>query len=635
MMPDRQKVKCDFDAGWIEIKINKEEYRWTTLDQFESKERKEANEELEKLGIIHCDDRNYVIAKCHEEIIKIKRKEEADKKSGFAQPTIKTGQHERSTEVLTLLAIRKRNEATELIVEEIEKDNYIYSIRSDDKNEIWFYKEGIYLPEGQSYILEFCRKVLGDCFTNAIGADVIAKIAADTYIDAKVFFENTYPTQIAVENGILDILTQEMQPFTPEKIFFNKIPVTYDSTKDCPAIKQHFETVLKKKEDSKRMEELFGFLLLKEYKIEKAFIFVGNGRNGKGKTIQLMKKFLGANNCASIQLQDFDKDKFAAENLLNKMANLAGDIDNRALRYTGMFKTLTGRDSISASRKFKSRIDFENFAKLVFAANSIPVTYDISTAFWSRWVMFEFPYHFVTQEIYDAETDEKEKEKMKIMNPDIGETLCTADELSGLLNLALGGLKRLLEQKDFSSSPSEDEVKELWLRKSDSFNAFLMDCVEEEYDSIIAKSTLRQVYSAYCRKYKLKQSIDKAIKEILETQMGAGEDRKMVGDALKTVWVGIKLKPSYRDCIDCKGISFLPMDGSPKESTKTLATHATLAIGEIFDKETGLILLEKNSVTATCGGCYGEFKEIFARDKRGIKYCMDCFNKYKNDLRGS
>ena len=47
-MSERQKVKCDFDAGWIEIKINKEEIRWTTLDQFESKERKEANEELEK-----------------------------------------------------------------------------------------------------------------------------------------------------------------------------------------------------------------------------------------------------------------------------------------------------------------------------------------------------------------------------------------------------------------------------------------------------------------------------------------------------------------------------------------------------------------------------------------------------------
>ena len=50
------------------------------------------------------------------------------------------------------------------------------------------------------------------------------------------------------------------------------------------------------------------------------------------------------------------------------------------------------------------------------------------------------------------------------------------------------GLKRLFSQKDFSYSKSVDEVKTMWLRKSDSFSAFCMDEIEEEYGSIILKS---------------------------------------------------------------------------------------------------------------------------------------------------
>jgi len=37
------------------------------------------------------------------------------------------------------------------------------------------------------------------------------------------------------------------------------------------------------------MFELFGFLLYKNYFIEKGVMFIGDGRNGKGKTINLMK----------------------------------------------------------------------------------------------------------------------------------------------------------------------------------------------------------------------------------------------------------------------------------------------------------------------------------------------------------
>ena len=66
--------------------------------------------------------------------------------------------------VLTALASRKRNRATEFIVTQIEKDNHIYTTRDDLKSEMWIYKDGIYKPQGKTFIKEFCRLILQDAY---------------------------------------------------------------------------------------------------------------------------------------------------------------------------------------------------------------------------------------------------------------------------------------------------------------------------------------------------------------------------------------------------------------------------------------------------------------------------------------
>jgi len=78
--------------------------------------------------------------------------------------------------------------ATERIVNYILKYYYIKSIRSDDKDEIWIYKEGIYIPEGKSYIEQICRDVFEVGYTTYRCNQVIAKIKVDTYINQDDFF---------------------------------------------------------------------------------------------------------------------------------------------------------------------------------------------------------------------------------------------------------------------------------------------------------------------------------------------------------------------------------------------------------------------------------------------------------------
>ncbi len=255
-------------------------------------------------------------------------------------------------EVFTSLALKDRDKATELIVKQIEKDNYIYTTRDDIKSEMWIYKEGVYVPQGKSFVREFSRNILEDTYTVHLSNAIVSKIEADTFIEHDEFFNTNIINEVPLLNGILNIRTREITSHTPKKIFFNKLPINYDETKDCPNIHIHFKSILKDKESIDVMLEIFGFLLLKEYKIEKAFMFVGYGRNGKSKTVELMKRFIGAENCSSLPLRSLIEESFSLSELFGRMANLAADLSKTDLKETGMIKSLIGRDTIQAHRKY-------------------------------------------------------------------------------------------------------------------------------------------------------------------------------------------------------------------------------------------------------------------------------------------
>lgn len=454
---------------------------------------------------------------------------------------------ELAKEILLCMIQNNYDKASELLALRIQLEEKFYTIRSDDKSEMWCYKEGIFIPQGKTFIKEYCRKLFGDKFRTSLVNQVITKIEADTYIDNETFFNTNNVEEICVNNGILNLTTLDLTEYTPEKIFFNKIPITYDPQATCPNIDTHFKTVLKNEEDAQVMYELFGFCLYKDYFLEKATMFIGDGRNGKGKTLELLKYFLGKENCASVPLQQFEQDPYSPAELNNKLANLAGDLSPTSLKNTGRFKELTGKDLISGQRKYLDRIHFVNFAKMIFACNKLPKTYDTTTAFWERWLLFDFPYTFKSQEQLDKANAE-EKKFWKLKNPSIIDQLILPEELSGLLNKALEGLKNIRKEKTFTKTRGVEETKDMWIRKSDSFLAFSMDCLEADLDSRIEKEVLRKEYAKYCKVNKLrilsdkmiKISIDNSLQDLLECAVYEHQG----ADGIRS-WEGIRFRKNY------------------------------------------------------------------------------------------
>lgn len=451
-------------------------------------------------------------------------------------------------EVMINIASKQEEKATELIVIYIENNNYIKTTADDLKAEVWFYEEGIYKPNGESKIREIVRKILKRCYTPQRVNKVIAKIQADTYIDIDEFNNNNIIDEIPIMNGILNVITRELSPFNPNKIFFNKLPLYYDPKAKCPNIDKFFKSVLKKEEDSLVLEELFGYCLYKEHFIEKAIMFVGNGRNGKGKTESLLKKFLGDKNYCAVSLSQLIPTSSGIVELHNRLANIAGDLSNTSLKDTGLFKEVTGRDSITAKRKYLRDLSFVNYSKQIFACNELPKVYDSSEGFWDRWLLFEFPYKFIDKDIYD-QLSKEERINKKIKDTDIIKRIATQEEMNGLLNKALDGLLRLLKNKKFSYSKSVADVKDMWIRRSDSFEAFCIDNIEEDHNSYVLKKDVRKLFSKYTRLHKIKGCSDMAIKVRLENNYGVSEDRFNLSSFgygyQERVWSGIRIKNHF------------------------------------------------------------------------------------------
>lgn len=434
---------------------------------------------------------------------------------------------------LGLVKDKKFGEASELLVSWIKNNNYIYTTKDDVKSEMWVYKEGIYVPQGKSEVKIIMRDLLDNWYSTFYYNMVMNKLEPDTYIEQDEFFNQNYVDEIPVKNGLLNLKTRELKPFTPEKIFFNKLPVEYNAQADCPQIEKFVSEVLATTDDKQVFYEMGGFCLWKEYKFEKAFMLVGNGRNGKDKSLELIKRLIGVENCCSVPLASIVPESFIISEFHNRMANLAGEINNQDLKDASAFKALTGRSLQSAPRKFLKPVTFVNYAKFIFACNELPMVYENNKGFWDRWIVLEFPYTFVTKQELEQAQD---KTNLKLRDESIIEKITTPQEMSGLLNKFLDGLDRIMEFRTFSCTKGSDEIKKLWIRKSNSVMAFCLDNVEEYYDGFISKKNFRKRYTDFCKLHKITSRSDFVIKKTMEELFGASEGNREILDRWEKVW---------------------------------------------------------------------------------------------------
>jgi len=451
---------------------------------------------------------------------------------------------------ITALSFSKDNQdvAMEKTVGFIEQNFNINSVRTNTKRDMWIEIDGVMVPNAESYIKEIVRVIFKDNFKPHIVNNIILKIEADTMVDMEEFFKESNPNLIALQNDIYNIEEKSFNTYktsTNNPTFFSKIKTIYDNTKNCPVFIKHLQTVLSSQKDIDQIQEFFGYCLLRDYPIAKVFLWIGDGRNGKGFTSNVLANMIGIEkNVSNITLSSLETYPFSVAQLHGKHVNIIGELEQKKIESTEKLKTVTGNDPIEAPRKNTSYIMFRNYAKFLILGNELFPTRDMTPAFFERIAMIDFKYQFVSKYDFDRLDEEQlETGKYKLADPSLKDKLSTKDELEGVLQWAIGGLHRVLDNKEFTVSRTTEETKQKYLRKSNNMTAFLEEMVDYKYDTYIEKKKFKYIYTIYCRKYQMVPTNDKILYGTL-TDFGAViAQRNNVNTAGNIkIWDGITFK---------------------------------------------------------------------------------------------
>jgi len=406
-----------------------------------------------------------------------------------------------------------------------------YNFKTLDKVIYRYNNNGLYVPDGESFIEHEAQILLGSrAYSHTIN-EVVNWIRRETYAKLSEFDCN--PVILNCSNGLLNMKTLALQEHTPDYPSLIQIPVLYDHRFDAPAVSK-FLTEILKPEDVDLILELFGYCLLRGLPVQKSFLLIGEGANGKSTLIELLRAFLGKNNCSSISLQELEEDRFKKAELFGKLANLSSDIPSKGLHHIGTFKMLTGGDKITAERKFGHPFQFTNFAKLVFSANRPPKIFNEDTlALWRRFIIIDFPNTF-PDDVADKQLLAK---------------LTNEAELVGLLNLALRGLHRLLANSVFSYDKTIEDIAERYTMLSDPVLNFVNERCELDSEAIVDRQVLYDAFLQYCQDRRIptksKESFGRNLKNSPTLKIGAVRPRSDGHRAY--CWRGITIRENQEE----------------------------------------------------------------------------------------
>lgn len=344
-------------------------------------------------------------------------------------------------------------------------------------NQLHLYKDGIYI-QGQQEIESVMIQHIPS-LNKAKRSEVMA------YLDILIR-ENTQPAPahlIAFRNGLYNIMDDSFVPFTPEHVITNKVDWDYNPNAYVELTDGVLDNIACNDNEIRMLlEEMVGYCLYRRNELGKAFILTGAGSNGKSTFLNMLKKMLGKRNVSVLDLKKLG-DRFSTVMMFGKLANIGDDISDEFVTDAAEFKKIVTGETIDAEQKGQPKFDFEPYVKLIFSANNIPRIGKgrDSSAILRRLVIVPFNARFT------AESPD--------FKPFIGDELNGQESMEYLIQLGIKGLKRVLTNRQFtSSSKVQNELNE-YEKGNNPILRFFEECELEDFQ--IENEPTNKVYDRY------------------------------------------------------------------------------------------------------------------------------------------
>jgi P4 family phage/plasmid primase-like protien len=261
-------------------------------------------------------------------------------------------------------------------------------------------------------------------------------------------------TWIQFKNKIYDYKTGEQIEVSPEYFVTNPIPYEVNGNDETPVMDSIFEEWVGK-DNVQKLYEILAYCLVPDYPIHRIFCFIGAGMNGKSKFLDLLRKFIGKNNCCSTELDRLLISRFEVTRLHKKLVCQMGETDFNEMGKTSTLKQLSGGDLIGMEYKNKDPFEDVNYAKIMIATNNLPATSDKTIGFYRRWMIIDFPNQFT---------------EAKDILADIPE-----EEYNNLATKCLKIVKDLIERRSFTNEGDIEERMMAYEEHSNPITKFIKE----------------------------------------------------------------------------------------------------------------------------------------------------------------
>ena len=341
----------------------------------------------------------------------------------------------------------------------------------------WWYRHGEYLAdEGDANLIRRIYQVCEGKKTSFVD-EVVKQIK---YRSPMVSAESIFP--IRFRNGILRngefIKIKDYMDFTPYFIDINYL----ENAQPVKIVDEYIDN-LTNKDPSYRdlLMEVIGYVMITDPErirsLGKFFMFRGDGANGKGTLLQIMKKIYNAKNCTNLSIKQLTDDRYKVT-MIGKLANLGDDIEAEAIDNDQLkvLKNISTADTVATRHMYAESESTTFTIKLYFTTNS-----DIKS--------FEKGYAYKRRVIWLPMFNKVEKPDPRFIT-----NMTTKAALEYWIRLIVEGYKRLYQNMEWTECQIVNEYNEQYHENNNVCVRFAKDL---DPDTEIVGKTVNEIQEAF------------------------------------------------------------------------------------------------------------------------------------------
>lgn len=292
------------------------------------------------------------------------------------------------------------------------------------------------------------------------------------------------PYCIQFKNKIYNLQTQEEFLATPKYFLTSPIDYELSDSDETPIIDKLFNEWVGS-EHKQELYEVLAYSCLKEQFMQVIIALIGIGSNGKGTFLNLIKKFVGVENCVASNFKSLINRSFETSALYKKLICLIGEVDASDLTNTNLLKGMTGEDLIRYEFKGKTPFSESSPTTFLIATNSLPLSPDKSDGFYRRWHIIDFPNQFGIKRDLLAQIPEQ--------------------EFCNLTRKVVNTLISLMQQQEFTNAGNVESRRQRYEERSNPLIIFISDLYDETGAGFVKLREFTNAYNSYLKTKKLRQ----------------------------------------------------------------------------------------------------------------------------------